>query len=398
VPLPALVFSGMEHTLHALLALLWLLAATEVLAQARAPGARLLALTALLVATRYEGLFLVLPAAILMFRRRGLSAGLRLLSAGLLPVFAYAAFSTAQGGAWLPASILLKGKGLALDSPLDWWHSVWWPLRAHLRSPLSPFVLHMLLLVPATLLAWLARRRAGFWESGRLGLALLIPALVLQLVFAGTGWFFRYEAWLVALGVFLLFGELPAPSWRFRAWNPSLERVLLAMILTGLLLALGARGWVALRRVPTASRNIHGQQEQMALFLREHYAGKAVVANDVGLITYLGGVRCVDLMGLGDREVARARRKGRLDAAFIAGLAERRGARVAVIYEEHFEGLLPAGWQKVGEWTIPDNVVCARDRVAFFALRPEEAPTLRARLAAFAPRLPNGVRSRLAGD
>ncbi|MEZ4395902.1 MAG: hypothetical protein R3C71_03235 [Candidatus Krumholzibacteriia bacterium] len=381
-PLPALAIGGMEHLLQAWLALLWLGVALPRLGTGAPPGAGLLALSALLCAARPEGAFLVVPGAVL-FARRGRRAGaLGLLAAGAAPWALYAALSLSAGGGWLPDSLLLKGRGFDLRSPAASLRSLLLPLWAELRNPLSPFALHLMLFIVAGALVWHRRERLALDAERRAGVALLLAALALQLVFGGVGWFFRYESWLVALGLAMAFTLPGAPgSWRGR------PRGALALVGLLLLVALGARSAVSLRRIPLAMGNVAGQQLQVARYLEGHHAGETVVLDDIGAPSFYARVRAVDPLGLATPALARARREGRLGAALAAETA-RRGARVALLHPGLFEGEIPAAWVPLLEWTIPDNVVCSRPTVAVYACTPADGAALRAELADFAASLP----------
>jgi len=169
--------------------------------------------------------------------------------------------------------------------------------------------------------------------------------------------------------------------------------------LVGILLVVGAlplmvRGYKALINIPAASRNIYEQQIQIASFLRTYYQGQSVAANDIGAINYFADIRCMDLWGLGSREVTRLKRSGRYTPGTIEGLCREAEVRIAVVYESWFRGFggLPPEWEKIGTWTISDNVICGSDTVSFYAVAPEERDLLQARLHLFANRLPQSVR------
>ncbi len=385
-PLPTLTVAGMEHLLHAAVALVWLTAALPLLAGG-ALGVPLLLASALMGAARPEGLFLLAPAALLLLRQRRGGAALLLAAAGLAPLALYAAFSLAQGGAWLPDPLLVKARGMDLRSPLAWLASLGLPLWRQLRQPLSPFSLHLVLLIAGGALLWRRRAALGLGAEQRTALALLLPALLLQYAVGGVGWFFRYETWLVILAL-VVAATLPGlwPPWRGRL------RGLLPAVALLLVAALGLRSAVALGRVPLAMGNIHGQQLQMARYLAAQHAGETVVVDDVGAVSYFARVRCIDPLGLADPVLARARREGRLDAALLAAEAQRRGARVAILHPELFGAAIPAAWPRLLEWTIPANVVCSRPRIAVYACARADSARLRAELAAFAATLPAGLR------
>jgi hypothetical protein len=381
-PLPALVVSGMEHLLQTWLALICFSALLRVIVRGRPLGTGTALLAALMVSVRFEGLFLVAPALLLLWRDRRRGAVLGLLAAAIAPVLITGIIAASQGGSWLPESILLKANGLDFRSGGDWFRSLMHPLLMLLRNPLSPYSLHMILLIIGGAVLWRRREGLGLETEASAGLCLLLPAMLLQIFFGGLGWFFRYEAWLVALAL-LLGATLP--------WRSLMKRPLPALILITVLVALAARGGVALVRVPGAVANIHGQQVQMGEFLAEYHAGETVVANDVGAISYYAGVRCIDLFGLADPLLARAKREGGATPALLDSLARSRGARVAVLYPEIFAERLPAHWVELATWTIPDNVVCARPTVAWYACDSTRTRELTAELATWSRRLPSGV-------
>lgn len=357
VPILPLVFSGMEHTAHAL--------AVVALGLAFARGARpwvVAALAAAAASLRFETAFVVAPMALAFVGRRDLTRAGAVAGGAALPVLLQAAAT----GALLPASVLLK------RSPLD---ASTLPIVVFERLRHAP---HLAALLVLLVVAWFVARQP---------LALVAATTVaLHVVFAQLMWFYRYEAYAVALG--LLAVGLAAREAR----SPRRLAVAVAVVACAPLAARGAGGLVA---APRACRNIHDQQLQTASFLAEAYPNDPVVVNDLGLVAWLGGGRApiVDLMGLGSPAVARARGMridGPLDAAAVASLT--RGAAVAAVYDAWFVGALPASWTAVARLTIAENRVCASDTVTFYALDASRAEPLANALRGFAPRLPSTVR------
>jgi len=399
VPLPALIFCGLEHTLHALLALLFVALASRFLAaEARGPGAAVpLGLTALfLVATRYEGLFLVAMVAFLLLLRRRLPSSLLLVAAAALPVLVYGAWSLREGWYLLPNSVLLKGRVPPATDPAFLARYVGYSLCEQLWA--YP---HLLVLMAAVLLGVCAHASDSKqrWSEIPVMAAILLPAILLHLLLGRTGSFFRYEAYLVVLGLFVtaasLRGRVALPGFR-AGWKEALPRCLATAYLVALAcVPLVLRGRTAAAQVVPATANIHQQQYQMARFLKQFYPDTAVAANDVGAINYLADIRCLDIWGLASMEVARAKRTRRFSTAVAHELAEAFGVRIALIYEEWLQrdGATgaPQKWVKVGEWRIPNNIVCGSDTVAFYAVDPSEAGRLAENMRAFAPELPREV-------
>lgn len=398
-PVAPLVFVGQEHLLHALLALLFLLSFQELWSRPDSrPGVRTLALAALLPLVRYESLFLTGAAALLLFLAGRRKTGGVILLAGVVPISLFGIFCLAHGWYPLPNPVLLKGHLPSLGKGLADF------ARTGYRQALSAPHLLLLLLAALTLLFVRARggreaERPDRWDAG---LWMFVLATLLHLQFARLRWFYRYEAYLVFLGIFLVAGALvsarvsgaPRRSGsRGRIFLPGRLALLLAVLFP--VAALSDRALDAELQVPQAARNIYEQQVQMGLFLRRYYPGARIAANDLGAISYLADVDCLDLWGLASREVARSRLAGTYDRNTIAALAREKGVRIALLYDVWFgpggfagipagrPGGLPPEWVKVGRWTIADNLVGGDATVSFYAVDPAEADSLSAHLRDF---------------
>src|SRR5262249_62094893 len=150
---------------------------------------------------------------------------------------------------------------------------------------------HLLMLVVAVLLLAAlgpAARVLRWWD------AIFVGATLLHVQFAAVGSLYRYEAYLVAMGLVLVAihiagaGELPAlPATR----SARLAIALAALVASAPLLT---RGVSAAVETPAACPNIYEQQYQMGLFLRGLPAGSTVMANDIGAVAWLADVRLVD--------------------------------------------------------------------------------------------------------
>jgi hypothetical protein len=407
-PLPTLVFSGQEHILHTLLTALFVwLSAITLSAERPALVNRfaVLLLAALVVMARYEGLFCVFVVGCLSILRKRWAFGSALAAAGLLPAAAYGAVSAAHGWYVLPNPVLLKGV-MPQFSSLGGAVSFLLGYRCLKQVVSSPPIL-VLLVAALILLSLRLRSRGRFWDSPAAIITVIFVAITcLHMQFARTGWFFRYEAYLVGLGVLaaaLAWHDLPAgrfPLWR--AKRPVSHHLIigLAAMLAALAFAPRAR---SVMDIPLATSNIYQQQYQMGLFVKTFYEGRAVAANDIGAINYLADVRCLDLWGLASMEVAGARRARRYRAAVIDDLSTAQGVSIAIVYDKRFGGhegetqtarFLPSQWSKAGEWQIQNNIVCGDDVVSFYAVQPAEKDALIANLQAFADQLPEQVRQR----
>jgi hypothetical protein len=294
---------------------------------------------------------------------------------------------------FLPSTILLKSNISELSSVVDITRlfgtgGIWAFLK---NSHLYGLVACLLLFI------WRDRVTLRRTDERSLLAACVLIAIVLHLQIADTGYFFRYEAYLVGIALTVLsirVGSASAPGkcWDIRpgSW---LSRTSMAVFLILAICPLVVRSGVAHSRTIQATRNIYQQQYQMGLFLRRHYDGESIAANDVGAINYLARLHCLDLWGVGSREVMTHRMLKDYSKAVIEKLGAARGVRVAVLYASWFRhrGLLPEEWTEVGTWTIRNNVVCGGSKVSFLALDPAEVPGLLRSLESFAMELPRGV-------
>ena len=399
-PLPALVASGMEHTLQtwlcvafAFTAARWLAGEMPRRALARWP---LPVLAALLVATRYEGLFLVGVVGLALGARRYWGLAVTVGAAAAVPVTSFGLFSVSRGWYFLPNSLLLKG-----SAPQSWRFDALraYTLKGYEQLLANPHLLFLTLALLAALLAGRHRGRPSRWTTAHWLLGWTLAAMAIHLQLASTGWFYRYEAYLVVLGLFSLGVALLAGApavgrahyWRQpRAW-PHLAALAAAAVLFGG--PLWSRATESRRLLAPACHNVFEQQVQMANFLREFYPGAAVAANDVMAISFFADIRLVDTFGLVSREVARAKRAGAYDQEVLRRLLAEKGVRVIVVYDAwagEYGGQLPE-WVPVGRWTIPHNVICGSETVSFYAPNAGLADELTRALQAFAPRLPADV-------
>jgi hypothetical protein len=395
---PLLVFCGMEHTLHVLLVLALCYAAAR---EFRRPGctghATLPALAALAVATRLETLFIIALIGLLGLLRRRWGMVLSLALGGLAPVVAYGLVSRAQGWMWLPNSVLVKGHGPREDLV----HYAISLLRQGYGQTLANPHMYAILLAGLFGLTLRLQRPGRFWTVASLVLACFLAGYAMHVQFAVVSRIFvsRYEAYLVALMVFGLAlawadrgpeGE-PVARTRWQSLGALVVPVLTGLALLAPLATRAARPFV---EVPALARNAYQQQVQMGRFLGAYWPGATVVANDIGALSYYSDIHLLDIAGLGTLETARWILAGQHSVSRLADLATAQHADIAIVYDswlQTYAGGIPPGWRKRGEWTIPDNIICASPTVAFYAIAPGSDGRLAETLRAFGPQLPAGV-------
>ena len=100
----------------------------------------------------------------------------------------------------------------------------------------------------------------------------------------------------------------------------------------------------------------------------------------------------LDLWGLGNNEVAKAKMNKTYNSAYLQNLVTRHNAKVAIIYDKWFEPDLSTHWYKIATWEVPNNYICAEPIVSFYATVPETADGMLTHLKEFESRLPQGVK------
>ncbi len=424
VPLVPLVLLGLEHVTHLVLTLLFFeritalpdaqewwpppsdphddssAARSQKSSHGLGRGIALIAFA--LGGIRYEGLFTVAAAAIVLLRDRHLLlAGVIILCSAAIPAL-YGFISWNAGWFVLPNSLLLK-------SGLPAFHAVEWlkylggyskdrsvGIRLLVETP------HLLFLVGLALCLLITDRRKETRSRRRArGLELFVLTTLFHVQFARTGWFYRYEAYLVGIGILALapliteyVGRLWEQDTGENARTPRAARR--PAIVAGLMILLFPfldRSLQAHLKTPLASNDIFQQHYQMAQFIHRFFDDRTVAANDVGAIAYYGDAAIFDVYGLANVEVARARLEGRFDASILETLAGGEGVEIAVVYDEWLAptGGAPEGWTPIGWWAIDKNFSADHRRVHWYAVKAETREKLRRALLTFGPHLPPGV-------
>lgn len=193
-PLPALVSTGMEHTLQLLLSIGVLCLAGGVIdgKDSTAWKTALFIAGALCVATRYEAVFLIFAISLNLAVNKKIKLSVLFFVFSLIPIILLGVFQMAHGWYFIPNSVFIKGCTTTMAS-----------LGTGLLDKLY-YAMHLLALVFIAgffqLMGGLKKERF-LASSKQVWLFCFIIASVLHCFFASTGWFFRYEAYLVGLGV-----------------------------------------------------------------------------------------------------------------------------------------------------------------------------------------------------
>jgi hypothetical protein len=381
-PLAGMVLLGLEHVLHLFLTIGFAAVAVEALTSpSESPHLRrrrtvaLCILGALLGASRYEGFFLVGLVCLALLVRRQLLRAVSTAVAALLPVAAFGAISVANGSYFLPNPLMVKAVGKTtstLSALLKPFGSEDLAFLQNNRA--MPILLGLGVL--GALVHWRARR--GAWRPPVL-FPLALAAMILlhgHFVFSPLYWVYRYDAYLVVFGIFVVavaLVEVSVPK--------ALPRGALAALLVAALVPILAdvrEGLVPDTEIE-GMRATYLEQYQTAQFIRTYYAGDAVIVNDLGAVTYYTQARILDLVGLGDIEPLVIMRRSAYTSRDVTAWTAPYRPSIAI---------LSLGWSLVGPLVPPEWVRVAvvevpphRHRVGFFAVDRKQSWTLRGSVA-----------------
>lgn len=386
VPLPVVAFTGMEHVLQILAVLLVAGLVIGNLVDDRADlradlwiGAAAL----LAAAVRFDVVFVLVPLGLLMLLARRWRALAFAVVGAAIPALATVALNLGQGWPAFPASVTMKS--IANDSSTGL-------IRLLPGSPeLSAFQPRILGVLAVVCVLWWSGRASDSPRWRRLSdrwTFVAVSVAVLHYGYLNVPGTFRYEAYVVALGVVAATVNLHTTSLR-EAGGRTLPTAARYLAVASLALAM-LSGATMYRDVATASGEIHDQHIQMAAFVRSACPDCSIVANDIGILAMYSGAVILDDFGLADERVLRHKLAGTWDVDQLDALGNDHDATMAVVYDTPFwlPGV-PAGWERLGTWTIPTGVVVGGRTVSFYSLDPERTEALRDQFAEFD--LPDGV-------
>ena len=386
--IPSLSVAGMEHVLHAVLALCTAFIVCRMIADEEGSGLASHAaaglLAALAVAARYESLFLIAPLVVLSLARLRLGLATALALGASLPVVGFGLLWIHNGGWLLPNSLILKSVLIDTSEP------ILSRTLARLSDNLGQTVLvggfGLLLIGLPSLLAMHVARGRAFWTVPTLLAVCAIVATLGHFTFASVGWLYRYEAWLIVLDLVAL--SLLAQT--------VLSRRGLLVLAASIVVAFSFRTWNATVKTAMAIDDRRVEHLAAAHFVERYHPGEPVMATDIGAIAWLAPqTEMIDIFGLANNEPIRmSRNASGYNAETLSEWGVRTGARIAIVQPcfPAIANLMPADWQPVATWRIPRNIVFGDRIVAFFAVAPQERKQLLHHLAEFP--VPPGVEVR----
>jgi len=393
-PMPTILFTGMEHTAQIAVTLLFLFLSTKLIVSGgknpKLPMTLVL-ITPIMTGLRYESMFIVAVVCVLLAIRKKWLLSLLIAIIGASPVLIYGIISVSHGWFFFPNPVLLKSN-LPDLTPIEM-------MRVFFRAYKNITEPQILILVGTGLLVlWVNYRdNKSLWHQKQVMLIIFTLTTILHMVFAQNGWFYRYEAYIIALGVLAIsigiYEHIRKDTLTGEGNRSKTYYILRSSLIFIIMLPLILRALTALI-TPPATNNIYDQHYQMGMFVRNYNTWINVAANDIGIISFYSENEILDLWGLADINAAAERLRKTYDTEKILELTKQKNIKLAILYEHWFDqyGGLPASWIKLGEWTITDyNIVCGANTVTFYATDKSEADSLKKKLEEFSLKLPGSV-------
>jgi hypothetical protein len=307
------MLSGMEHTMHIFLMISAFMLFYNYLETRRKKYTyAFLMVTGLLCLTRYESMFFIFSVVLVLVLHKHYKMACLTWAAGFLPVLLFGLYAMAMGGFFFPNSLLVKG-----DMPFS--KGIFYALL-HYAEKMYRHIFHVsFFIVPMAIL--LDRVLRDFIENKQYDLrgignsikkhslvCILLVTTALHGLFAGFGWLYRYEAYLLAL----LYISLVTALAENRAYiqnrlKKGIPSLLSVVFIVSALCDITLRFRSADRTMQRAGKNIYDQQIHMSRFLHAYYNESKVMANDIGAITYYTKIDLLDLVGLGSTSVIQKR-------------------------------------------------------------------------------------------
>jgi len=421
VPLHFLIFTGMEHTIQICLDVLFFYIASLIISKEeissegnllssknrffKSDENLLLVLAPLITMVRFEGMFFIIVISALFFLRRKFFYSIKILVVGFIPIIISGLISTSFGWFFFPNSVILKGNLPDFSNIYNILE--FFSLIVFIKNP------HILILLMGALFIIFIKlyKKEGIWNQISIMSMIFTFVLLLHVFLIGivdqNRNLSRYEGYLITIGILLFFIYIKdfIPKNLTKSYikiyiteikenykHNSVQIIVIIIIFFFLFWTFIPRTIYLLRRTPQATNNIYEQQYQMGLFLKEYYNGECVALNDIGAVNYIADIECLDLRGLGSKEIADSMVNDNLDEDVVYKAAERRDCKIAIIYEDKDYGYdIPSEWIKVGEWKIKYNVVAGDDTVSFWAIESDEIAELIENLQDFSNHLPHNV-------
>jgi hypothetical protein len=349
----------------------------------------------LLVASRYEGLFLAAIVIVAFLAKGWWTRGVLIGAGSVAPTVAFGLISVQNGWLFFPNSLMLKAGGehvsivTALFKPIG---------RVDFDFLTQNDQLFVLVIVgfAAAIMQW--RDRHSFWRPPVLAPLFLALMILLHGHYAFTTffWEYRYASYLAAFGVFAVAVAL-TDYWNQRSSTGVGARIAsLASLAAVVWLVTDPSNGLFSTQETSLSTTTNWEHVTAARFVQRYYPTETVVVNDIGAVCYFTEARVIDMFGLGDIEPVTIRRRqhGEYNQPDVYNWIAPRHAAIAILQTGWGWVIprIPTQWAKVGDLELPAD----GEHLGFFAIDQSAAPKLRKNLEDFyGPLAAQGYRLKL---
>lgn len=398
-PLPTLIISGMEHTLQCLFFFLFIFNFSDYInrlhnnaAEKNSLPKSLFFYGMILCALRYEGLFIIAIACCILLYSKKIIPAFTLGFISILPLIIFGIFSIIKGSYFLPNSVLLKASPVELHGNgfVNYISDILIDKLTTAKSGITALATQRLLLI-LPLLYLLFRMQLKNFVSYKLIILFLTVCTILQLALAKTGWFYRYEAYLIMSSIVIVSILTVKFFKQLQSRENKMLLPVLSLVVFFLFFPLILRSTAAYAKASQACINIYEQQYQMANFVNEFYNTDTIAVNDIGAVSFFNQSNVIDLWGLANMQVAKAKKDNYNTPDFLNTVAKNNNVKFAIVYDSWFDSSLLNNWKKIATWQIENNVICGDATVSFYAIKQNSDSLLKTNLSAYQQQLPKDV-------
>lgn len=381
VPLPVIVMTGMEHTLHVLFCLIFIYITFRKLNGEKTENWLYFLVTVLVVSVRYESIFLVgITALIWLIVKRNIILFVLLIAGIVIPVSLFGIYAILHGGFFLPNSLLIKGP--------DATHSIFQFIGFTVKKIYDTGLIYALLFIPCIYLFLVPMNKPIQKYPVHLLLIIIAGTCLAHFLLARFGKPYRYGAYLIAMELMLIpviWKQVSTYIRRLPLFGAVIVVGFAIFSLLPILFRLGAT-----LNNDISMKNIRDQQVAMALFLHKYFPNTTVALNDIGAVAfYNNDIHIFDLVGLANTDVLKYHKDS--DTSFLLNYTAKDHVKIALVYPDWIGWLgykKPSNWEIVGNWFLTDNYIAGNSHVGIFVVDPTIKDTLISALKKYSSELP----------
>ncbi|CEK10535.1 hypothetical protein [Legionella hackeliae] len=365
-----LIFSGMEHALQMLLSVLIMAGLIQETNDHRFP--LWLALVIIIgPLIRYETLAISVPALFFLFIRGHQQKVLYTTLIMLVMLGLFSLFLLHIGQPPLAASVLLK---MDHGQYATWAEAILGQLRINLTQRQS--LIFLILIFSFSIIAIFSKLPVVTRQL----FAVVAAGLLLHLLLGKFNWFHRYEVYLYAVALLLIFYLYFKHYHTFK--NPTVWYVFFVL---GLIFC-SYPYFTVLASLPKATNNVYQQQFQMRRFAID-WLKSPIAVNDIGWVSYDNSNYVLDLWGLGNYSIYSSRCHA-TNPLWMDKAVKESQVKLVMLYRSWFYSV-PKNWIQLGclYFTGP-RVSVANKVVYFYATDLKYVPELQQKLHSFSKSLP----------